>query len=54
MQFSVGRLVLAEDMTYRMFDAGYSIGKEFMIDIGELLNLPIECLMPDIPSERNS
>jgi len=39
MQFSVGRLVLAEDMTYRMFDAGYSIGKEFMRDIGELLNL---------------
>lgn len=39
MQLSAGRLVLAEDMTYRMFDAGYSIGKEFMRDIGELLNL---------------
>jgi hypothetical protein len=36
---SIGRLVIAENMTYQMFDPGYSVGKEFMKDIGELMNL---------------
>ena len=36
---SVGRLIIAENMTYQMFDPGYTAGKEFVRDIGELLNL---------------
>ena len=36
---SVSRLILAEGLTYQMFDGGYSIGKEFMADIGELISL---------------
>ena len=36
---NLGRLILAEDMTYQMFDPGYSIGKEFMRDSGELLSM---------------
>ncbi len=36
---SVSRLILAEGLTYQMFDGGYSIGKEFMSDIGELMDL---------------
>ena len=36
---SVSRLILAEGLTYQMFDGGYSIGKEFMSDIGELMSL---------------
>jgi len=35
----VSRLILAEGLTYQMFDGGYSIGKEFMSDIGELISL---------------
>jgi hypothetical protein len=35
----VSRLIVAEGLTYQMFDGGYSIGKEFMSDIGELVNL---------------
>ncbi|RLD35601.1 MAG: hypothetical protein DRI73_02265, partial [Bacteroidetes bacterium] len=36
---AVSRLILAEGLTYQMFDGGYSIGKEFMADIGELISL---------------
>jgi hypothetical protein len=36
---NLGRLILSEDLTYQMFDPGYSIGKEFMRDSGELLSM---------------
>jgi len=39
MQASIGRLIISEDMTYQMFDGGFSIGNEFMKDVGELVNL---------------
>jgi hypothetical protein len=39
LQASLGRLIISEDMTYKMFDGGFSIGNEFMRDTGELLNL---------------
>ena len=39
LHYNLGRLILAEDMTYQMFDPGYSIGKEFMRDCGELLSM---------------
>jgi hypothetical protein len=39
LQENMGRLIITENMIYRMFDGGYSIGKEFMRDTGELMNL---------------
>jgi len=36
---STGRLILDEHMVYRLFDAGYSMGTEFVHDVGELINM---------------
>ncbi len=36
---SLGRLMLTERMTHQLFDAGYSMGTEFVCDVGELINL---------------
>ncbi len=36
---SAGRLILDEHMVYRLFDAGYSMGTEFVHDVGELINM---------------
>ncbi|MEJ2049042.1 MAG: FlgD immunoglobulin-like domain containing protein [Calditrichota bacterium] len=36
---SSGRLILDEYMVYHLFDAGYSMGTEFVHDVGELINM---------------
>ncbi len=36
---ALSRLILAEKMTYEIFDGGYSLGNEFYNEIGELINI---------------
>ena len=38
-EHSLGRLMVTETMMDQLFDAGYSMGTEFISDVGELINL---------------